>query len=188
MKESKQAIRATLRNEYAALDSIYKADADEKLIQRVKNLSIYKNSNRIFLFASVNNEVNTHDLICDSYADGKSVYLPKCYSKGIMEFYKYTGELTEGRFGIPQPTGDETGTPLSADLMIVPGLAFTKDGRRLGQGGGFYDRYLQKHPCITVGLCRDVFLKKELPIEWNDLPVDYVITETSVYECKNGAS
>ncbi len=188
MTDPKALLRVQLRKEYEALEYSYKKCADADLIHRLKAFSLYRACNRVFVYASVGNEIDTHALIHDAFSEGKAVFLPKCHGKGIMNFYRYTGELTVGRFGIPEPTDNECVFSAPTDLMIVPGLAFTKEGIRMGQGGGYYDRYLEKYPCITIGLCRDAFLKKELPTAWNDLPVDYVITETTVYECKNGAS
>ena len=188
MSDPKALLRTQLRKEYASMEASEMNCTDERLIARVLQLPCYINSERVFLFASTGSEVNTHDLMNQAVLDGKTVLLPKCQSKGIMEFYEYDGNLKVGKFGISEPTGVQSIVPSAADVMIVPGLAFTPKGLRLGQGGGYYDRYLEKHPCITVGLCREQFLKKELPTEWNDLPVDYVITETAVYQCKNGAS
>lgn len=188
MNDPKSALRVLLRAEYAALDDGYKNAADAEIIARVKGFSLFENSDRMFLYASTAAEINTHNLINDAFSAGKSIFLPICQAKGIMEFYEYKDKLNVGRYGIMEPTGTRCAVPTPNDLMIVPGLAFTAEGLRIGQGGGYYDRYLEKHPCITVGLCREKHLKKELPTSWNDLPVDYVITETAVYKCKNGAS
>ena len=188
MNDPKSSLRIQLRKEYACLNDDYKTPTDKAITSLVRSFSPYLSCDRVFLFASSISEVNTYDLLQDSLTMGKTVLLPKCYGKGIMEFYEYDGSFVSGRYGIQEPTGTVAFTPSCNDIMIVPGLAFSANGTRLGQGGGYYDRYLEKHPCITVGLCRNRFLKEELPIEWNDLPVDYVITETTIYKCKNGAS
>lgn len=188
MNNRKRLLRERLRKEYTLMDDDYKVKSDLEIISFIRNFLLYKQCSKIFLYASNANEINTLDLIQEAYTAGKTVLLPKCYSKGVMDFFEYKGRFLEGRFGICEPTGTESYIPKADDLMIIPGLSFTKDGMRLGQGGGYYDRFLEKHPCITVGLCRERFLKEELPHEWNDLPVNYVITETGIYECKNGAS
>jgi 5-formyltetrahydrofolate cyclo-ligase len=188
VNDPKAMLRAELRRAYADLDEVYKNNVDAAIVSRVLDFECYKNSDQVFLYASTGNEINTLPLIHSTFKEGKRVFLPKCYSKGVMEFYIYDNNLTVGKYGISEPTGTLSAAPMPKDLMIVPGLSFTPNGWRLGQGGGFYDRYMEKHPCITVGLCRECFLAKELPIAWNDLPVDFVITETAVYERKNGAS
>ena len=65
-------------------------------------------------------------------------------------------------------------------LMLVPALAYDRAGRRLGRGGGYYDRFLSCVDCCTVGLIRAAFLFDTLPAEWNDVPVSAVITEDGV--------
>lgn len=188
MDDPKTLLRRQLRREYAASEQAIRDRADAELLTRILNFPLYQKAERIFLYASVGYEIKTHDLIHHAFSCGKTVLLPKCHSKGIMEFYEYTGILTVGKFGIQEPTGRHSISPRPDDLMFVPGLAFTAEGLRLGQGGGYYDRFMEKYPCTTVGLCRNAFLLKELPVEWNDLPVEYVITETGIYRCKNGAS
>ena len=75
-----------------------------------------------------------------------------------------------------EPTGDERPS-CPRPLMLVPGLAFTADGVRLGKGGGYYDRYLAAHPCIRIGVCPSACLAGWLPAEAYDIPVDEVVTE-----------
>ena len=71
--------------------------------------------------------------------------------------------------------------PQSGDLILVPALAYDRAGRRLGRGGGYYDRFLARVDCCTVGLIRAAFLLDALPAEWNDVPVSAVITEDGVF-------
>ena len=188
MNNLKTELRNCLRQKYSAMTNGEREEVDRRLIAQVRQQEAYRQGERIFLYASVGYEIHTHDLIQEAFSAGKTVLLPRCYGKGEMEFYEYEGTLAVGRFGIPEPTGTVSVEPARNDVMIVPGLSFTDEGVRLGQGGGYYDRYLEKYPCVTIGLCRDAFLAKELPIEWNDLPVDFVITESCIYQCKNGAS
>ena len=188
MNDRKRSLREQLRKEYDDLSATERIKTDDELIARVLDFPLYKKCDRVFLFASMDTEVNTRDLIHTAYDSGKTVLLPKCYGKGIMEFFAYEGSFAVGKYGILEPTGAVSHIPTADDVMILPGLSFTPYGMRLGKGGGYYDRYLEKHPCITVGLCRERFLMQELPSEWNDLPVDYVITEAGIYICKNGAS
>ena len=70
-----------------------------------------------------------------------------------------------------------------ADVVIVPGLAFTADGARLGQGGGWYDRFLTavRDDCVTIGVCFDEQLLPEVPTEPHDVVVDVVVTDRGRY-------
>ena len=69
------------------------------------------------------------------------------------------------------------------ELFIVPGVGFTKSGSRLGRGGGYYDKLLQKYPkAIKIGICHDFQVLKDLPIENNDVSMDYVLTNKNYYK------
>lgn len=189
MSERKKLLRSQLRADYARMTDFERNIIDIGLIERLMGHDLYNHCERLFLYVSVGTEINTHRLILDAYGQGKTVALPKCSSSGRMDFYRYTGALSEGKYHIPEPVSDEVLEPKPNDIMIVPGLAFDVNGYRIGQGGGYYDRYLAKHSCIRIGLCRERFLLKEIPTMWNDIPVDFVITENAVYHCKNnGAS
>lgn len=80
----------------------------------------------------------------------------------------------------PASTPETTVAPAEIDLILVPGLAFTRDGLRLGRGGGFYDRFLALLPASTIklGVCFDTQIVETLPAEPHDHPLDMVVTET----------
>jgi len=88
--------------------------------------------------------------------------------------------LEPGPWRALQPTGkSESVVP---DVVIVPLVAFTAEGHRLGQGGGHYDRWLAAHPQATaIGLAWDCQLAEELPIEAHDRPLAAVVTPTRIY-------
>lgn len=95
--------------------------------------------------------------------------------------------LTPGFGGIPEPSAS---APLvTPDLLLVPLLAATRDGRRLGQGGGFYDRTLRRlrdhRPVVAIGLAWDVQLVDDLPVEPWDERLDFVATPTRLVDCAN---
>ncbi len=132
-------------------------DKDEKskvITQEVMQLIEYQNSQVIALYKSFNNEVDTSYLINNSLLLGKTVLLPRVVDDRMIfiridENTKYD----TSRYGIVEPIGDEYLGPI--DLMIVPGLGFSKDGDRLGYGMGYYDRYLKDKNTYTIGLCFD---------------------------------
>ena len=97
-----------------------------------------------------------------------------------MEFYAIRSmeELRPGAYGILEPGIRRKIKITKKTLCIVPGLAFTRDGKRLGKGGGYYDRYLAAHPGLrTMGLTYRCLLQERIPCEAHDRPVDVVITE-----------
>ena len=175
----KAALRARLRARLAVLDAHCIAEGNEAIFRRVIALPQYEHAARIFAYCSIGREVDTHAIIRHALAAGKTVFLPVVAGKE-MAFYPVTAETAfeSGPFGIPQPaTSLPCAYPEPGDLMLMPGLSFTAAGERLGQGGGYYDRYLEIHPAATVGLCRKDMLSETLPTEAHDLRADLVITD-----------
>ena len=129
---------------------------------------------------SLPDEVNTHALIDELVAEGKTVLLPKVTGADTMELRRYTGraDLQEGAYHILEPVG-EPFTDLSAiDLILVPGLAFDAAGHRLGRGRGYYDRFLhsKNRPyCVKIGVCFDFQKVDEVPVDAHDIAMDKVV-------------
>lgn len=91
------------------------------------------------------------------------------------------GELEPGTFGIPVPKGERTDLGKQA-VVLVPGLAFDQRGYRLGYGGGYYDRFLERFEGRRIGVAFDVQIADELPRADYDQPVDLVVTGTQVID------
>ena len=110
--------------------------------------------------------------------DGKRVALPKCYGSEMR--FIYTDDLTKigkSSCGVPEPLADK---PIAHDetaLVLMPGLAFDREGHRMGYGGGYYDRFLAAEPGHpTVALCFDFQIVEQIPTEEYDIPVDLVLS------------
>lgn len=177
----KNALRAQLRARLSQSDPAENAACDVRITQRVLSLPAFQAAERIFAYCSVVPEVDTHAILAQARRRGKTVALPVTQPDGKMQFARYDGALVPGRFGIPQPPHSaQIMLPQPCDLMLIPALAYDRTGRRLGRGGGYYDRFLAHADCCTVGLIRAAFLLDALPAEWNDVPVSAVITEGGV--------
>lgn len=139
----------------------------------------------ILAYYSLPDEVNTHQLIDDLLADGKTVLLPTVIGEGLMEWHVYSSksELKNGAFGIGESAGElysgfskYTSPSEKQMIALVPGVAFDAAGRRLGRGKGYYDRFLATHPHIyKIGVCFDFQRVTEVPVDEQDVPVDEVI-------------
>ena len=143
-----------------------------------------KKAQTIVAYYSLPDEVNTHYLLDELVAEGKTVLLPKVIGECQMEWHVYTSksELKQGSFGIGEPEGDifpETmGLSPSSEGMIalVPGLAFDAAGHRLGRGKGYYDRFLADYPYIyKIGVCFNFQKVAKVPTDEHDIPMDEVI-------------
>ncbi len=97
-------------------------------------------------------------------------------------------DLVPGAYGIPEPAPHTAVvTPEEIDVIILPCLACDKSCRRLGHGGGYYDRYLSQisEKCMTAALCYEAVLADELPVQKHDIPADAVITEKAIYRWRD---
>ena len=110
----------------------------------------------------------------------------KCMEKGIMNVYEIHSlqELHPGAYGILEPKEDPERLiqPGAIDFALIPCISCDRSGRRLGHGGGYYDRYLEKTHCVKAVLCREELLVDEIPVEEHDLRMDLVISEKGCYK------
>ena len=117
-------------------------------------------------------------LIEEAWKAGKEVAVPKVDGKDMI-FYKLTdfSQLEPGYFGIPEPARGEI-VEWEDALMIMPGVAFDKNNHRVGYGGGFYDRYLEKHPDLKrIAAAFEFQILSEVPTEPTDISPEIVVTE-----------
>lgn len=181
MREAKAALRAKIRAELASFDGRYISESDVGIIDNVLNLPEYAGAGAVFAYSSTGRECSTSRLLRSSLDAGRAVALPRALGGGKMLFVQYTGELRPGRYDIPEPPDEAARMePGAGDIVIVPALCCDMEGYRLGRGGGYYDRMLPGCPASSVCLCRERLLQKNLPREWNDFPVDIVVTEARV--------
>lgn len=190
MNNQKSSMRAQIRSRNSVTDERQLRICDKQIINNLIQHPVYQSHQRIFLYVGIRSEIHTTELIEMAMQQGKMIALPRSYPNGNMEFYRFDGRYQKGMYHIPEPVTMDLMEPTMNDLIIVPGLGFDIRGYRLGQGGGYYDRYLAGHPCVSIGVCRESDILKEIPVQWNDIAVDFVITENTVYECnkQNGAS
>ncbi|RSJ97755.1 putative 5-formyltetrahydrofolate cyclo-ligase [Streptococcus australis] len=178
--EMKASIRKSVLKKMRGLESETKRRADQALIQRLRSLSAYQEASVIATYLSFPHEVNTSILIAAVQADGKQVVIPKTYPKGRMEFVAYDSQkLKQTSFGLLEPEdGSQAIDKSEIDLIHVPGVAFQKDGYRLGYGGGYYDRYLADYDGATVSTiyaCQEV----DFTPAPHDVPVKEVLVDES---------
>lgn len=108
----------------------------------------------------------------------RKVVLPRVEGD-VMRFYSYSPEkMQEGAFGIMEPCGDEAVAPEVIDVILVPGVAFTSKGLRMGRGKGYYDKYMsqQGFRAYKIGVCYDEQMLPMLPVASHDICVDEVLS------------
>ena len=198
----KDSIRKEILEKRNALTIEEIRGKSDLIFQKLISMDIYKNARDILIYASMGSEVCTDEIISDALSVGKNVFCPKCTDtqNGIMEFIKITdiSQLVKGYFGIHEPVIDEESViygiekagcnDIQSDedemrdskvLMIMPLVAYDADNNRIGYKGGYYDRYLEKHPnMVTCALAFSIQKSKELiPAEAHDIKPQEIITE-----------
>lgn len=180
--EAKAALRKEIRTHLDAISPQQRRASDELLFSRFLDLPRVRQARTVFAFWGVPpREPDTGRLTEQLTAAGKRVALPCTLPQRQMQLRLFTRReaLISAAYGIMQPDFDSPVLlPEEIDLVLVPALCCDRRGFRLGQGGGYYDRWLAAHPCPTVCLCRDSVLQDRLPTEPHDCPVDLVLTET----------
>lgn len=136
----------------------------------------------IALYRAVNGELSCDDIAKFFIENGKTVCFPRVKGE-TMDFYEVKdleSDFSIGSYNVPEPKNNMRKVyPSDIDLIFVPAVAYTNDGARLGQGGGYYDRYLNQYGAgkkpVTVGVCYDFQMYSALPVESHDYMVDYVL-------------
>lgn len=141
----------------------------------------------VFCYVSFQNEVSTIAFLKELLSRPIRVTVP--ITRGAkMKASEIEGfpDLEEAGNGIREPVSAETVPRNDIDIAVVPGIAFDRDGNRIGYGGGYYDRFLSDFTGYTIGVTYSDFLRDELPTDTWDVPVDTVLTENETVENRSG--
>lgn len=173
----KQALRKEIRDKKRAMTEAEIVAASQRLAALFVASEAYRQAKTIYGYLPYNQEVRTVPMLEQALADGKRVAVPKCYGDEMRFIYlEDLSQVEKGYCGIPEPIADE---PIAEDetaLVLMPGLAFDPQGHRMGYGGGFYDKFLEKEPNHpTIALCYEFQMLEHLETEAHDIPVDTVL-------------
>ena len=174
----KSELRKQVLQEMKAIPREQKQSIDQALTEGLLQHPFYQEANTIATYLSFPHEFQTQELIEQALKDGKKVLIPKTYPKGRMDFVVYDPQqLVKTSFGLLEPQGDLEVVPASQiDLIHVPGLAFSKEGYRIGYGGGYYDRYLEHFTGHTLSTIYPCQIQDFIP-ENHDIPVEEVLID-----------
>ena len=180
----KAALRRQARACLRALTPAARRESDELLFARFLALPQVARAGTLLLYHGMGAEPDTARLLPSLRAAGKRVCLPRCLPGSGLEARLVGPDsvLIPHLLGMQEPGPDCPPVDRDKiDLVLVPGLAFDGAGGRLGQGGGYYDRFLAGYAGFTAALCRRELLLDRVPREGHDLGVDLVITEEGLY-------
>lgn len=161
----------------------------------------WRNAARVALYAGVREEMATDLLLRQAWASGREVWLPRVRAAdgGLMDFVRCAGPecLRPGAFGLSEPRPELPGAApgdaaFQPQLFLLPGVAFDRQGGRMGYGGGFYDRFLGAlarkreaaggaRACPLLGFCFGFQIVEKLPAAAWDQPVDGLCTEGELF-------
>ena len=197
VREAKAELRSRLRKKLSELDDAYIAQASAAVAAKVVELPEYKSCKGVACFVSMPKEFNTRPLLERIFADEKTCYLPRVesvkeHTMSMLQAFSLADvdAFPPGRWKIPEPPREGPARiealDLSSDvdLVIVPGLGFDAENGRLGQGAGFYDRFLAKlveakrgsgKPLTLLGVTLDELMVSRVPRDTFDLPMDIVV-------------
>jgi 5-formyltetrahydrofolate cyclo-ligase len=185
--EDKRILRKRLQQQLSELPRPEYEHYSYEIAQRLFSEESWKQAETIGVTISKVPEVDTFQIIRKAWQENKRIVIPKCYPEDKkMRFRTLTAfnQLESVFYGLLEPIVRQTKEvpKQNIDLLIVPGLAFTRNGYRLGFGGGYYDRFLQDYHGDTLSLAFNLQLVSELPIEKHDIPVKNIInTEETIH-------
>ena len=180
---NKAEIRAQLREMRRALSKQEQDVAAKAMHDHLAALDVYRASRVVMAYMTCRGELSLEPVILDVLAAGKTLVLPRCEAEGIMTARKVGAihELVPGAYGLLEPDAScEAIDPKKIDLILVPGVAFDRQGGRLGQGAGYYDRFLPQTQAVRMGICHDFALLEHVPSQAHDVPMDFVITPAGI--------
>lgn len=160
-----------------ALDSRQRLRASAAIFSAVERLPEFRAARTVAVFAALPDEPATDEVLA-RWASTRRVVLPRIEGDAMRFYACRPDALVFGAFGILEPQGERPCPAGEIDLVVCPGVAFTADGRRLGRGRGYYDRYLGDPAFrgFRVGVCYAHQLVDDLPVEPHDVRMDRVIT------------
>jgi 5-formyltetrahydrofolate cyclo-ligase len=190
LSEAKRSIRKEKLRWRASLEPEEARIKSEKIAATLNKLPEYANVKTILLYVSAKpNEVDTHSLIRQALSKGVRVLVPVTdFDRNQLTFSEIRGmeELIRVRFGLLEPRADSLrpADAGEANVIVVPGVAFDRECRRVGFGGGYYDRLLAGARAPAIALGYEGQLVERVPAGSKDVPVDAIVTECRVYRAR----
>jgi len=189
--ELKTAIRKQAHENRRA--QVEKDAVSEKIVQRFMDLPDYHSAKTVMFYVDVRDEVRTRQALPAALASGKRIVVPYCVDGELELFWlENMEELELGMYRILEPKNDlrtiesKRVQPPDLDLVMVPGVAFDRNGGRTGHGKGYYDKLLQhaRLDAPLIALSFECQMFERIPAESHDIYMDKVVTEDAVYAGK----
>lgn len=184
---TKNDIRPTMGQKRQALSSDEAQRRSDAVFRRLIKSDVYQKARCMACYVSVKNEVDTHRLIRTALKHGKGVGVPVTDHPHHMAFQAIPSldVLKPVRLGLLEPPKDPSAVipPRDLDLVLIPGLAFDRQGNRIGYGGGYFDRFLSTTPAPKAALAYDFQILDRIPTDTHDIRLNFIFTESGMIVC-----
>lgn len=178
MLMTKYDVRQRIRSLKQMLDDTDKISAADSVFERLERTAAFQLAEKILMYHSLPDELETHRFL-NKWKNRKTFFLPRV-NGAELELLPYDETRLEiGSFHIEEPSGSDTCPVEEIEVIVVPGIAFDRHGRRIGRGKGFYDRLLKTAKAVKIGIGYEFQLMDEIPSETHDVYMDMIITEHS---------
>lgn len=181
--DRKKELRREIQGEGKAMDAAARTECDEKIFINLIGLEEYKKAGTVFIYVSIDSEIDTRALLARVLKDGKRLGVPRLSGK-VMEIKEVSDLscLTPGTYNIPEPPAEAVDVrPEEIDFSVIPCVTCNRKGERLGRGGGYYDRFLKDYKGAAAALCRESLMKNNIPLDEQDVNIPIVVTDKDVY-------
>lgn len=169
-----------LRNKMSEMEVKEKSD---RICQNIILSNLFQQVERIMAYAPLGNEVDIRPVMEEGWRQQKRIAFPKVFGD-TMRYFEVSSfsQLEEGTFHVMEPV-ETNPVDWKNALVLVPGVAFDRQGNRMGYGKGYYDRFFEeKSGCVKAGVAYELQVVDQLPTKENDLPMEYLVTEKGVWK------
>ncbi len=178
--KEKSSLRKLLLERRDNLSADFMNIASKQIRKNLKKIDSYKSAQTVACYYSIGSEVKTQDIMQEVLSEGKTLALPKIVNNTLVFCsVKKFEDLEKGEFGIMEPK-QNCSVVNKFDVILVPTVAMTRTGQRLGYGKGFYDRFLSDKNTTSVALTYSKLVVKNIPRSDNDISIQWIVTEDEV--------
>ena len=186
----KKKTRQRVLQQRRAFSATEKTPAEQRMLKFLQSWEVFRQAKTIHIFISKTDEPDTSPIIESAWESGKTVAVPCVVPESFELFHsqlKSFEDLSSGALGVlePSPEGRIAMNPESFDLVIIPGVAFDRQGGRLGYGKGYYDRFLEQTAAFRLALAFNFQVFEKVPTEKHDVPMNGILTESGIIEVNN---
>lgn len=190
LTQEKREMRLWARQTLSSLSVQERKELGLRMKEALCTHLLWSKANSLFCYYGIQREPDTVPILQTALEQGKRLFLPRCIPNrpGEMQLVRVhsLAQVCRNANGLWEPVGEELVAPEEIDLALIPCLAASSDGQRLGHGGGYYDRFLCAFRGISVILCPQMAVVPTVPVGKTDQAAEYLLTENGLRSaCRN---